>query len=206
MNGDIQYITEPRRAATLLQHPLRRQILAEATEPLSAAALADRLGQPRQRVNYHVRQLAQADFLRPAGRRMKRNLEERRYLASARAYVLSPELLGPLAAHPQAAADRFSAAYLQGLTSLAQEELGRVQTAAEAARIRVRTLSLDAVVRFESAAQRAAFGAALARAVADVVAAHTSPERTASGEAGAGQPFRLFLGCYPLPASDGEES
>ncbi|MGH7606410.1 MAG: helix-turn-helix domain-containing protein, partial [Gemmatimonadales bacterium] len=191
--------------ATLVRHPVRRRILAEARKPVSAAELAVRLDQPRQRLNYHVRELARTGFQKPAGRRMKRNLEERRYLATARAYVLSPELLGPLAAHPGTAPDRFSATYLQGLTSLAQEELGRVQAAAEAARVRVRTLSLHAAVRFESAAQRAAFAAALTDAVSDIVAAHTSRARTPGGEPGPGQPFRLVVGCYPIPTTEREE-
>ncbi len=69
-----------------------------AREPICAAELARRLALPRQRVNYHVRELERAGFLRPAGRQRKRNWIEQRYVATARSYVLSPEILGPLGA------------------------------------------------------------------------------------------------------------
>jgi len=44
------------RAASAV-HPLRLKILAGLGEPDSAAGLARRLGIPRQKLNYHVRQL-----------------------------------------------------------------------------------------------------------------------------------------------------
>src|SRR5688500_9580455 len=112
MNAEIQTVTQPERAAALLQHPLRRRILLEARTPASASELARRLNQPRQRLNYHVKQLARHGFLRLESRRRKRNMEERRYVAAARAFVLAPQLLGALGATPESAADAFSAAYL----------------------------------------------------------------------------------------------
>ena len=90
----IESVDSPRRASALL-NPMRLRLVRMAQEPVSATELARRLGLPRQRVNYHVRELARAGFLRPAGRRRKRNLVEQRYVATARSYVLSPEILGP---------------------------------------------------------------------------------------------------------------
>src|SRR5215468_7344949 len=94
---ELATVSDVEEAAVLL-HPLRLEILSLCREPASASELGRRLGLPRQRVNYHVRALERAGFLRPAGRRRRRNMIEQRYVASARAFVLSPRILGPIAA------------------------------------------------------------------------------------------------------------
>jgi DNA-binding transcriptional ArsR family regulator len=196
---EILPITDGPSAAVLVQHPLRRRILAAAREPVSATELAGQFGLARQKVNYHVRQLAKAGFLRLAGRRVRRNLIERQYQATAQSYVLAPQLLGPVAASGSEASDPFSASYLLGLTSLAQRELTALTEAASQAGVRVLTLSVMSEIRFESAEQRAAFGRALTEAVTTVMAEHTTPFVTATGEPGKGRPFRLIIGCHPIP-------
>lgn len=201
---DVQAITTGAQATVLVQHPLRRRILAAAREPVSATELAAQLGQARQKVNYHVKQLAKAGLLRPAGRRMRRNLVERKYQATAQTYVLSPEILGPVAASGREASDVYSASYLLGLSSLAQGELSAVTEAARRAGVRVLTLSVMSEIRFESAEQRGEFGAALTEAVTEVIARHTSANRGITGEPGKGRPYRFILGCYPIPQSEGE--
>jgi len=203
------FVAEMPRAATLL-HPLRLRILDALREPDSAAGLARRLRLPRQKVNYHVRELARARFLERAGQRRRRNMIERRYRTTARGYILSPELLGRLGV-PQAQAraqveDAFSAAYLLGLLSLGQSELGRASREAAAQSKRLATLSINSEIRFESAEQRARFTAELQRAVVDVTARHASPFTRADGTAGAGRPYRLILGCYPIPPKSSDEN
>jgi DNA-binding transcriptional ArsR family regulator len=189
--------TPPRAAAIL--HPLRRRILESLAEPDSAAGLARRLHLPRQRLNYHVRELARAGLLRRAGRRRKRNMIEQCYVATARGYVLSPELLGRLGADPRRVEDTFSAAYLIALAAQLQAELGRASREAASQGKRLTTLSMNSEFRFESAGQRAAFARALQAAVVDVIGRLASPAQRADGSAGAGRPYRLVLGCYPVP-------
>jgi DNA-binding transcriptional ArsR family regulator len=196
----VEMVEDGERAAALLD-PLRLEILRQAREPRSASEIADRLRLPRQRVNYHVRRLASAHFLRKAGRRRKRNLYEQRYVASARSYLLSPEVLGPLAeASPAAAGDRFSAGYLLALSARLQRELGRAAREAVRARRRLAVLGLDAELRFQSAEERRRFADALLAAVTRVVAEHASPYARADGSPGPGRPYRLVLGCHPIPA------
>jgi DNA-binding transcriptional ArsR family regulator len=122
--AELESVRDPRRAAVLM-HPLRLRILSLARSPASATELAGRLRLPRQKVNYHVRELARARFLRRAGQRRKRNLIERCYRATARAYVLAPDVLGPLAADWRRIEDTMSAQYLIALGSLVQTELTR---------------------------------------------------------------------------------
>ncbi len=198
---DLECVVDGARAGALL-HPLRGRILALLRAPRSASDVAAELGLPRQRVNYHVRELERAGFLRRAGRRKKRNLTEQRYVATARSYVLSPEVLGPLEADPRAIDDAGSAAYLLALAGRIQRELGRAFHDVQGSGERLPTLSMDAELWFESAEQRARFAAELRDAVAGVVARHAAPgaaERTSEPA------YRLVLGCHPIPKRSVED-
>ncbi|WP_222110222.1 winged helix-turn-helix domain-containing protein [Mesorhizobium amorphae] len=50
-------VIETAVAATAALDPIRSRLLAELTQPASAATLASRLGLARQKVNYHLRAL-----------------------------------------------------------------------------------------------------------------------------------------------------
>jgi DNA-binding transcriptional ArsR family regulator len=200
--ASLAVLRDPARAAVLLYHPLRLKILAALLQPDSATGVARRMNLPRQTVNYHVRELARAKLLTRAGRRRRRRMFEQCYVATAQGYVLSPELLGKLAADPARVADVFSAYYLVGLASKMQSELARVSELAEKAGKRLATLSLNTELRFTSAEQRARFTEALQHAIVDVVGRHSSPYRNADGSPASGRPFRLVLGCYPIPPEE----
>jgi DNA-binding transcriptional ArsR family regulator len=191
-------VADMSRASALL-HPLRLRILDALREPDSASGLARRFRMPRQKMNYHVRELARTHFLERAGQRRRRNMIERRYRTVAQGYVLSPELLGRMGLPQAHAEDVFSAAYLLGIMAVAQAELAQASREAAAQRKRLRTLSVSAELRFESAEQRAKFAAELRRSVIEVIGRHASPHTMADGSAGAGRPYRLIIGCYPLP-------
>lgn len=197
-------VAEVRRAAALLD-PLRLRVLEALREPDSAAGLARRLRLPRQKVNYHVRELARARFLERAGQRRRRNMTERLYRATAQGYSLSPELLGRLGLPREKAEDAFSAAALFGLMALGQAELSRASREAAARNKRLATLSVQSEVRFESAEQRARFAEELQRAILEVVARHASPHTMADGSAGPGRPYRVIAGCYPIPPKDSDQ-
>jgi DNA-binding transcriptional ArsR family regulator len=195
----VDLVREPAHAAVLLHHPLRLKILAALAEPDSATGVARRMNLPRQTVNYHVRELARARFLARAGRRRRRHLFEQCYVATARGYVLSPELLGKLAADPAQVADTFSAKYLLGLASKIQAELAHSAELAAAAGKRLATLSINTEVRFTSPEQRAAFSEELQRAIVEVTGRHSSPFAKPDGSAAEGRPYRLIVGCYSIP-------
>ena len=52
----VYLVRGPEEAATLLQHD-RLRLVCALSAPASGAELARRLGLPRQRVNYHLREL-----------------------------------------------------------------------------------------------------------------------------------------------------
>jgi hypothetical protein len=158
---------------------------------------------PRQTVNYHVRELAKAGLMARASRRRRRRLFEQCYVATARGYVLSPELLGTLAADPAHVADTLSADYLLGLASKLQSELACSLDLAAPAGKRFAALSLNTELRFTSPELQAAFAEELQRAVLGVVDRHSSPFARADGTPAEGRPFRLVLGCYPIPTANG---
>jgi DNA-binding transcriptional regulator GbsR (MarR family) len=196
---DVEAIRSGARAAALFQHPVRQQILALARTPMSATEMAGHLGLTRQSVNYHVRTLERARFLTRAEKRMRRNMVEQRYVATARAYVIAPELLGALAPHANVVQDAASAAALFSIASRAQHDLTRVVAEAESQSKRLATLSMSADVRFTSAEQRAEFTKALEQAVTDIVARYSAPFARADASPAEGRPYRLFLGCHPIP-------
>jgi DNA-binding transcriptional ArsR family regulator len=199
----LQCVTDRAQAAEIL-HPLRLEILRLAREPVSASELAPRLGLSRQRVNYHVRRLARSGFLRPAGRRRRRNMIEQRYVASAGAFLLSPDLLGTVGADWRRLEDPASADFLLALGCQMESDLVRIWRAEQAGGKPVSTLSLKSQFRFGSAAQRDRFVRALEEAVVRVVTEHTSPNLRSDGAPAPGLPYRLVLGCYPyLPGESG---
>ncbi|HUF77814.1 MAG TPA: winged helix-turn-helix domain-containing protein [Thermoanaerobaculia bacterium] len=195
----LEPVRDPVRASILFT-PLRLEILDRARRrPCSATEIARELALPRQRVGYHVRELAGGGFLRKAGRVRRRNFYEQRYRASARSYLVAPEVLGPVAAGKVEPEDRASAGYLLYQSARLQTELVRSMEQAGAAGKRLATLTLDADLRFASAAQRDRFTRELRDAVARVIADHTSPSVLDDGSPGMGRPYRLVLGCYPVP-------
>jgi DNA-binding transcriptional ArsR family regulator len=187
------------QASALLYHPVRLRILEALLAPDSAAGLSRRMGIPRQTLNYHVRELLRVKLLARAGRRRNRNFYEQRYVTVARGFVFSPELLGSVGADPSHALDAFSAGHLLGLASLVQRELGRASEAAVQTGKRLATLSMETKLRFRSAEERERFAEELRRAVFGVVARHAGPYLDDEGKDAAGRPFRLVLGCYPVP-------
>lgn len=189
---DLQVVADGDTAAAML-HPTRLRILQALTEPDSAAGLARRLGEPRQRLGYHLRQLEDVGLVELVEERRRGNCTERVVRASAPAYVVDPAVLGPVAAHPGRARDGLPASYLVAVLTRGVRELARLRRLAGRARKRLPVLTLDAEVTFATPAAQAAFADELTRAVTDVVARHHD------GRAAAGRTFRLVVGSYPIP-------
>jgi DNA-binding transcriptional ArsR family regulator len=189
---DIAVIEDPLAAAALLD-PIKARILSELSEPASAAGLAARLGLPRQKVNYHLRSLETHQLVEPAQERRWGGLTERLMVATAASYVVSPACLGAIATNPARNNDRLSASYLIALAARIVREVGALWTSARAQDKRLATLSIDTVIRFKSAADRAAFTNDLAEAVAGLVARYHD-ERAPGGRA-----YRMVVAAYPAP-------
>ena len=79
---DVAVIADPAAAEAVLE-PARARLLAQLTEPRSAASLATAVGLPRQKVNYHLRTLERHGLVELVEERRKGNMTERLLQAAA---------------------------------------------------------------------------------------------------------------------------
>ncbi|MCU1644244.1 MAG: transcriptional regulator [Nocardia sp.] len=187
-------IEEPAAAEASLD-PIRSRILAALAEPGSAAMLAVRLGLPRQKINYHLKELERHGLVELEMERRKGNITERVYRATATSYVISPSALGAISPDPSRSPDQLSAYWLLALGSRLLQEVGALLGGAQRAKQRVATFGIDAQVRFASAADRAAFTEELAQAVTTLVGRYH--DESAEG----GRNHRVVVGLHQIPTA-----
>lgn len=185
-------VIEDSAAAELAMDPVRARLLAELAQPASAAALATRLGIPRQKINYHLRALETHGLVRVADTRRWGGITERMLVATAASYIVSPGTLGPVASDPDRVKDHLSASYLIALAARAVREVGSLARRAREADKDLATLSIDTEIHFRSPADRAAFSQELVHSITQLVSRYHdthSPER---------RPHRLTVLAHPL--------
>ena len=179
MPAALQIIQSPDKAAVLLQ-PGRLDLLERLSEPDSAAGLGRRLGIPRQKVNYHLRELEREGFVELLEERRKGNCVERVVRATAREFPVAPH------AGKATVADRFSAAYLVSTAARAIRDLATLCLRAGREGKRIATLTLETEIRFPSAESRAAFAEELTASIAQLAAKYHNEH------AEGGRRFRLI--------------
>lgn len=185
--------------ATLLQGN-RVRLLELLQQPQSASSVARRVGAPRQQVNYHLRELEKAGLVELVEEQRKGNCVERVLRATARRYVISPEVLGEIGEDPAAVCDRFSSSYLVAVAARTIRDVAGLREAADAAGKRLATLTLESEVRFASAADRNAFAKELSDALARLIVKYHD------GEAPGGRRFRVTFGAYPSTSPHAAQS
>jgi DNA-binding transcriptional ArsR family regulator len=184
MSAALQIVQSPEKAAVLLQ-PGRLGMLESLAEPDSAAGLARRMGIPRQKVNYHLRELEREGFVELVEEKRKGNCMERVVRATAREFLIAPM------AGKAMTADRFSAAYLVSTAARVIRDLAGLCLKAHKVQKRVATITLETEIRFASAESRAAFAQELTASVAHLAAKYHN-ERAEGGRR-----FRLIAASYP---------
>ncbi|MFI0373923.1 ArsR/SmtB family transcription factor [Actinomadura sp. 1N219] len=187
---DVTVIENPEAAAASLD-PMRARLLAELAEPMSATALAARVGLPRQKVNYHLRALERHGLVELVGERRKGNMTERLMRATAASYVISPLALASVQPDPDRHRDALSARWLLALAARLVRDVGALITGAARADQRLATFALDGEVRFASAADRAAFIEELTAGVGALVRKYHDAE----SEGGRGH--RVVIAVHP---------
>ena len=186
---DVEVIESPAAAATALD-PVRARLLAELAAPGSAAALAQRTGIPRQKVNYHLHALEAHGLVELAEEKQHGGITERILRATAASYVVSPAALSSEATDPAHTNDRLSARYLVALGGRLIREVGALSRAATTTNKRLPTMAIDTEIRFRSAEDRAAFADELTAAVLDLAARYHHD---------GGRPHRLVVAAHPKP-------
>ncbi|MCO1658540.1 winged helix-turn-helix domain-containing protein [Pseudonocardia humida] len=168
--------------------PLRRRILAELREPASATVVAGRIGQSRQRVNYHLRELEKAGLVELVETRPRRGRIERIVRATARTVVIVPEVVGEVPVDEQ---DRFAVETLLATTAQAFGDVAAMRERARDAGKRLVTFTVSAEVGFAEPSDIARFADDLAARVADLAATYDSPQ--------ARRRYRVVVGGFPTP-------
>jgi DNA-binding transcriptional ArsR family regulator len=192
---DVMVIEDPSAAAASLD-PLRARLLRELAAPSSAAALAAKVGLPRQKVNYHLRALEDHGLVALLEERRKGNVMERVLQATAASYIISPAALAVVEPDPERLRDRFSAYWLLALAARTVREVGRLLAGAVAAGRQLATFAADGEITFASAASRAAFATELGAEVARLAAKYHDPSATG------GRRHRLVVVLHPALKPD----
>ena len=185
---DIRVLTDP-AAVELALDPIRASILEVLDEPASATAVAAAVGSTRQKVNYHLKALEAHGLVELAEERMWGGITERLMRRTARYLVVAPDVLPSAVSDPNEVADRLSAAYLIAVNARNVAEVGAIAGYASP-ETRLPTLTVDTVVGFRSAEDRAAFAADLESELAALVARYHHDD---------GRPHRLTVSSYPRP-------
>lgn len=169
MSEALKIVSDLPTAVSMLQ-PMRLRMLELLRSPGSATTLAKELGEPRQKVNYHLRELEKAGLLELVETRMRRNCEERIVQASARSYLISPEIIGSLGDTAGSVRDRFSSYYQAAVLNAMLRDLAYLNRKADEAGKRIATITLQSSIRFAGARQRNAFAEELATCLAELTA------------------------------------
>jgi DNA-binding transcriptional ArsR family regulator len=86
------HVVEDIEALQVLGNPLRVRILELLREPGSAATVAREVGETRQKVNYHLKELERVGLVEAVGERRSGNFMETLYEAMGRSFLVSPRV------------------------------------------------------------------------------------------------------------------
>lgn len=169
-------------------HPTRLRILDALRTPDSAAGVARRLGEPRQRITHHVHELAKAGLLRDAGERRKGAFVEHLYESAGGTLVISSRLAWGEGARLEAIADQMSLHHLvevgERLERAAASLLDRAAFDGED----IPSAAVETTVRFADATARARFLDELLAMTAHLVERYAAPS---------GESFTVALVAHP---------
>jgi hypothetical protein len=172
-------------------HPVRAAVLDAMRSPSTAAAVARAIGQSRQNVAYHVRELEKVGLLRRAGERRNGNFVEQRYVAVADTIVISPaSVWGDRTPRAAALADQLSLGELVAAGERLQRESALLLDRAAFDGDEIASASVATEIRFASEEARAAF-------LREYVEVLTALARTYGSRRGT--PYRVLLAAYPDP-------
>ena len=197
---DLLYLERVEQAETLLK-PQRIEVLRQLAEPRSCTEVAARLDQTQQRVYYHVQRLVEQGLVTRVDERRVRGINEGVYQATARAYWLSPRLVGRIGRRQHH--DEASLGYLLDLMEEVQSDVAalHVQAAQRAVEPEQQepdlpSLGVSGAIRVRPD-RRPEFMADLKSALQDLFTKYGGAE---------GDAFKLAVACYPDRPHDEDDS
>jgi DNA-binding transcriptional ArsR family regulator len=177
-------------AIQALASPVRLAALDAMREPTSAAAVARELGEPRQKMSYHFKELERAGLIRHAGERRKGNFVEQLYEAVARRFIVSPRLGWDREQLAATLRDQASLANLVNVGERLQRDATALLDLATESPDQVPSAAVEADVSFQDEAARSAFMEEYLAAIGPLLKKHGARD---------GSPFRVVMAIYPDP-------
>ncbi len=182
---DVLYLEQIEQAETLLK-PQRIEVLRLLAEPRTCGEVGKLLGQTPQRVYYHVKRLVDAGLVELVSERKVRAVHEGVYQAGARAYWLSPRLVGRLGLRKQQ--DELSLGHLLDLTEEVQADVA----ALDRTRPELPSIGVSGEIRIRPE-RRQEFLDDLKTTLQDLFTRYGGSE---------GDAFKLAVACYPKEDPD----
>jgi len=157
MHGGRVELVEAPEGLQALAHPVRVQILEALRSPASAAAVGRLVGQPRQNVGYHLKELERAGLVRRAGTRRNGNFIETLFESVAGTFLVSARAAWGDQRRIQAMADQHSLENLVVLGERLQHDAAALLDRAAFDGEEIASAAVRAEVHFASDADRASF-------------------------------------------------
>ncbi|MFI0355840.1 ArsR/SmtB family transcription factor [Actinomadura sp. 9N407] len=173
-------VPEPPPSSRSGLSPLRRTLLDHLTEAASASELARRLDLPRQKVNYHLRELERLGLVELVDERRRRGFVERRMRTVDR--------------------DRFSSAYLYTAASRLAGDVATLRERAAAADRALLTFTLELDIDFASPAAMRDFLDELTTLTRTLAARHHRPDEPRARR------HHVVIGAHPVITKTPEQA
>ncbi len=193
MHGDRVELVEAPEGLQALAHPVRVQILEALRSPASAAAVGRVVGQPRQNVNYHLKELERAGLVRRAGTRRNGNFIETLFQSVAGTFLVSPRAAWGDPRRMQAMADQHSLENLVVLGERLQRDATALLDRAAFDGEQIASAAVGAEVSFADEDDRAMFIKEYLRRIGPLLEKYGSKT---------GSPYKVALAVYPEPDSE----
>ena len=192
MGGHI-HVVDAAEDLAALAHPLRLRILDALRAPASAADVARAIGQSRQNVNYHLKELERAGLVHRTGEHRKGNFVETRFEAVAPTIVISPRAVW---GDEQRANALKAQVALENLVVLGEQLSRDASVLLDRAAFdgdEIASAAVEADVRFADEEARAAFVREYLAAVGPLLKKYGRRR---------GARYRVALAAYPNPEGD----
>jgi DNA-binding transcriptional ArsR family regulator len=188
------HVVEDIEALQVLGHPLRVRILEALREPGSAATVAREVGETRQKVNYHLKELERVGLVEPVSERRSGNFIETLYEAAARSFLVSPRVAWSDPRRVDALREQHSLERLVMVGAQLQRDAISLLDRAAFDGEQIASAAVEADVHFADEKHRAAFLDEYLAAVQKLCDRYGSAD---------GLPYRVVMAAHP--ASEPEE-
>ncbi len=191
------HVVEDIEALQVLGHPLRVRILELLREPGSAATVARELGETRQKVNYHLKELERVGLVEAVGERRSGNFIETLYEAAGRSFLVSARVAWSDPRRLDTLRQQHSLENLVMVGAHLQRDAISLLDRAAFDGEQIASAAVEADVHFADEKDRAAFLEEYLAAVQKLCDRYGSRE---------GLPYRVVLAAHPMTETSTEGS